>query len=134
MFTLPFNHRDIIDLSTVTTFLSDSSESPSAEWRFRSDGTGQSFIGGSVYETWTWCTPTNSAYADNYQLILQPNANSTPDPGAIVYSMSGNPGINIGLNPLSGSTSGVWTFFVRRIGSTLILSSTTVSYSLDSGA
>jgi hypothetical protein len=134
MFTLPFNHRDNIDLSTVTTFLSDSSESPSAEWRFRSDGTGQSFIGGSVYETWTWCTPTNSAYADNYQLILQSNANSTPDPDAIVSSLSGNPGVNIAINPLSGSGSGVWTFFIRRIGSTLILSSTTVSWELDSGA
>jgi hypothetical protein len=134
MHGLLLSQRDIIDLSTVTTFLSDSSESPSVGWRFRSDGTGRSLIGGSVYETWTWCTPTNSAYADNYQLILQPNANSTPDPGAIVSSLSGNPGVDVAINPLSGSGSGVWTFFIRRIGSDIILSSTTVGWFLDSGA
>jgi hypothetical protein len=135
MFTLPFNHRDNIDLSTVTPSLTQFSDGDvSVGWKFLIDGTGQSFIGSSVYETWTWCTPTNSAYADNYEILFNFNTNSTPDPSQLWYSLSAEQGFGASLSAQSGSSSGNFTFFVRRIGSDIILSSTTVSWSLDSGA
>jgi hypothetical protein len=135
MFTLPFNHRDNIDLSNVTPSLTQFSDgNVSVEWKFRADGTGRSFIGGSIVETWTWCRPTNSAYADNYELLFNFNTNSTPDPGQLWYPLSTEPAGGAALSAQSGGQSGNFTFFVRRIGSTLILSSTTVSWELDSGA
>jgi hypothetical protein len=135
MFTLPFNHRDNIDLSNVTSSLTQFSDGDvSVGWKFLIDGTGQSFIGGSIVETWTWCTPTNSAYADNYEILFNFNTNSTPDPSQLWYSLSTEQGFGASSSAQSGSSSGNFTFFIRRIGSTLILSSTTVSWSLDSGA
>jgi hypothetical protein len=135
MFNLPFNYRDNIDLSTVTPSLSEFSDGDvSVGWKFRTDGTGRSFIGGDLYESWTWCVPSNSAYADNYEVLFNFNTNSTPDPSQLWYPLSTERDFGASLSAQSGSSSGNFTFFIRRIGSDLILSSTTVSWELDSGA
>jgi hypothetical protein len=135
MLGMLLSQKDNINLSTVTSSLSEFSDGDvSVGWKFRTDGTGRSFIGGSEYESWTWCTPSNSAYADNYEILFNFNTNPTPDPSQLWYPLSSEQDFGASLSGQSGSNSGNFTFFIRRVGSNIILSSTTVAWSLDSGA
>ena len=135
MFSLPFNYKDNISLSGVTSFLSNASDGGAyVEWLFKSDGTGESYAGGGLVENWTWCQPANAAFADNYEILFNFNTNSTPDPNQSWSALSQNRPYGYSIGALSGSSSGNFTFFLRRIGSDLILDLVTVAFDLDSGA
>jgi hypothetical protein len=135
MFSLPFNYKDNISLGNVTSFLSNASDSGAyVEWLFKSDGTGESYAGGGLVDNWTWCTPANAAFADNYEILFNFGTNITPDPNQVWYALSQNRSFGYSTSPLSGPSDGKFTFFLRRIGSDLILDLVTVEFQLDSGA
>lgn len=135
MHCLIASYKDNINLSGVPFSLSDSNDGgASVEWVFRANGTGEAYAGGSLVSIWVWCSPTATSYTDNYEILFNFGTNTTPDPGQVWNPLTVDRSFGDSLSALSGSSSGNFVFFIRRIGSELILATASVLYNLDSGA
>jgi hypothetical protein len=131
MFALLASYQDNIDFSGVPTELTDTVV-PAVDWRFFSDGTGQAYAAYSLVDTFNWIHPTNTTFANNYE-IAQGSINQEP-PVFTAWTRLGNFYFGRSMSPNSGQEDGFVYFGIRRVGTTNPPRTIRVDWFLDSGA